>query len=94
MKYLLLILFSTLCNNIPVTAQVIVKQVGGLPAKEIYDLHVDRKGCLWIAHGLGISRFDGLNFIHFFNTVQAALAARQYCYIIHLEAICIVIINN
>ena len=45
--------------------QTNIQKVPGLPTREIYDLHVDRKGYLWIAHGLGISRYDGLNFIHF-----------------------------
>lgn len=51
--------------SIRANAQASIQKVQGLPTKEIYDLHVDRKGYLWIAHGLGISRYDGLNFTHF-----------------------------
>ena len=54
-------------------AQVSLENVGGLPTKEIYNLHVDQKGYLWIAHSLGISRYDGLNFIHFTNPALASL---------------------
>lgn len=56
-----------------VNAQVSLQNVDGLPTKEIYNLHVDKKGYLWIAHSLGISRYDGLNFIHFTNPALASL---------------------
>src|SRR5690242_19710166 len=56
-----------------VKAQVSLENVDGLPTKEIYNLHVDKKGYLWIAHSLGISRYDGLNFIHFTNPALASL---------------------
>ncbi len=55
-------------------AQLALKEVQGLPTNELYDLHLDRRGYLWIAHDLGISRFDGLNFIHFSNPAQASLS--------------------
>ncbi len=54
--------------------QVTLEKIPGLPTKDIYDLHVDKKGYLWIAHGLGISRYDGLNFIQFTNPLITALA--------------------
>jgi signal transduction histidine kinase len=53
--------------------QALLENVDGLPTKEIYDLHVDKKGYLWIAHSLGVSRYDGLNFIHFTNPALASL---------------------
>jgi len=56
-----------------VKAQVPLENVDGLPTKEIYNLHVDKKGYLWIAHSLGISRYDGLNFIHFTDPALASL---------------------
>src|SRR5215217_4341491 len=55
-------------------AQLNLQQVEGLPSKEVYDLHIDKKGYLWIAHDLGITRFDGLNFIHFSDPQQASLS--------------------
>src|SRR5215213_953343 len=54
-------------------AQPKLQEVPGLPTKEVYDLYVDKKGYLWIAHDLGISRFDGLNFLHFSSPRQSSL---------------------
>ena len=66
-----IIIFSV--GSFTTNAQVAIQKVAGLPTKEIYDLHVDKKGYLWIAHGLGISRYDGLHFINFANTSLADL---------------------
>jgi len=55
-------------------AQPKLQQVAGLPTSEVYDLHVDKKGYLWVAHKLGISRFDGLNFVHFSHPAQTSLS--------------------
>ena len=52
-----------------------LKQVNGLPTKEIYDLHLDTKGYLWIAHDLGISRYDGVNFVSYSIPNQTSLSA-------------------
>lgn len=51
------------------------KQVSGLQTKEIYDILIDRRGFLWIADDLGVSRYDGLNFTQFTNPQQISLAA-------------------
>jgi signal transduction histidine kinase len=48
--------------------------VKGLPTKEIYDLLVDKKGFLWIAHDLGLSRFDGVSFVDYHCADQMALS--------------------
>jgi ligand-binding sensor domain-containing protein len=40
------------------------------PSQEIYDLLKDRKGYLWLGHDLGISRFDGINFISLDHPLQ------------------------
>lgn len=38
----------------------------GLNASDIYDIHQDSKGYLWIAtYGGGVSRYDGVEFTHF-----------------------------
>lgn len=50
------------------------QQIKGLPTKEIYDLLVDKKGFIWIGHNLGLSRFDGVSFTHFYNPQQTSLA--------------------
>jgi two-component sensor histidine kinase/ligand-binding sensor domain-containing protein len=66
----ILILFSFLAGS----AQLNLQEVKGLPTNELYDLHVDKRGYLWIAHDLGISRFDGLNFLHFSHPGQSSLS--------------------
>ena len=62
-----------LCCACPLAAQTALQPVAGLPTKEINDLHVDKKGYLWIAHSLGLSRYDGLNFTHFRHPGQVTL---------------------
>ncbi|TAF72144.1 MAG: hypothetical protein EAZ58_02640 [Flavobacterium sp.] len=39
--------------------------IPALPTKEVYKVHIDKKGFLWVAHELGISRYDGIAFTHF-----------------------------
>ena len=51
-----------------------LKEVAGLPTRELYDLMVDKKGFVWITHDLGITRFDGINFINFYNQKQTSLS--------------------
>ncbi|MES2277560.1 MAG: ATP-binding protein [Bacteroidota bacterium] len=50
-----------------------IKQALAFPTKEIYDLHVDKHGFLWIASDLGVARFDGINYVHFSNPRQISL---------------------
>lgn len=71
MKANLLIIFLFFVQT--VLSQTELHPVPDLPTKELYDLHVDNKGYLWIAHGLGISRFDGLNFINYVHPLQINL---------------------
>lgn len=59
--------------SLPSLAQLHPERVTGLPTNELHDLHVDKKGYLWIAHSLGISRYDGLNFINYSHPEQANL---------------------
>lgn len=49
-------------------------EVKGLPTKEVFDLHVDKKGFLWVGHNLGISRYDGVSFTHFTHPLQTSLS--------------------
>jgi hypothetical protein len=44
------------------------------PCTEIYDLLIDKKGFLWVAHNLGISRYDGISFTSFSNPAQSSLS--------------------
>src|SRR6476661_7133491 len=54
-------------------SQLHPERVNGLPTNELNDLHVDKNGYLWIAHGLGISRYDGLNFTNYSHPDQISL---------------------
>ena len=49
------------------------------PSLEIYDLLKDSKGYIWLAHDLGISRYDGRNFVNFSNSQQNALSMTDLC---------------
>lgn len=48
--------------------------ISGLPTKEVYDLLVDKKGFLWIAHDYGITRFDGTSMVNFSCPEQTSLS--------------------
>jgi hypothetical protein len=48
--------------------------INGLPTKELYNLLVDSKGFLWVAHDFGVSRYDGLSFTNFANSQQTSLS--------------------
>ncbi|GAB3904448.1 sensor histidine kinase [Mucilaginibacter boryungensis] len=66
----LLLLF--VCANLKAQDNPI-KQAFEFPTKEIYDLHVDKHGFLWIASDLGVARYDGINCVHFSNPRQISL---------------------
>src|SRR5476651_2709646 len=50
-----------------------IKQPYEFPTKELYDLHVDKHGFLWIASDFGVARFDGINWVHFSSPLQISL---------------------
>src|SRR6201996_886338 len=50
-----------------------IKQAFEFPTKEIYDLHVDKHGFLWIASDVGVARYDGINCVHFSSPRQISL---------------------
>jgi two-component sensor histidine kinase len=65
------------------------QEVKGLPTKEVYNLLIDKRGFLWIAHNLGVSRYDGVTFTNFSNPEQTSSgmsglmedsAGRIWCY--------------
>ncbi len=51
----------------------LVKPAFEFPTKEVYDMHVDKHGFLWIASDFGVSRFDGINCVHFSHPKQISL---------------------
>lgn len=66
---IIFLLLSSLCK---IDAQRLTV-IDNAPSNEIYDMLIDHKGFLWIAHSLGISRFDGVNFTNFSNINQSAV---------------------
>ncbi|HVX52457.1 MAG TPA: ATP-binding protein [Chitinophagaceae bacterium] len=52
-----------------------LQRIPHCPSNEIYDIMIDHKGFLWIAHSMGVSRYDGVSFTSFSNVEQAALGA-------------------
>jgi signal transduction histidine kinase len=51
-----------------------LQQVPHCPSGEIYDMITDKKGFIWIAHNLGVSRYDGISFTNFSNPEQTAIS--------------------
>lgn len=74
MRALLVLFIFTILSVPAVFGQANLRPVPGFPSQQVYDLLVDRKGFLWIAHELGITRYDGLSFTNFSNPQQASLA--------------------
>jgi len=71
-KILLFFLAVTLyCTG---KAQRTLQQIPNCPSNEIYDLLVDKKGFIWVAHNLGVSRFDGVSFTNFSNPEETSIS--------------------
>jgi len=51
-----------------------LQSIANSPSNEIYDLLVDKKGFVWVAHNLGVSRYDGISFTSFSNPEQSAIS--------------------
>jgi two-component sensor histidine kinase len=66
--FVVFLFFTSVCFGQPEGFQ----EVKGLPTKEVYDLLIDKKGFLWIAHNLGVSRYDGVTFTNFSNPEQTS----------------------
>jgi len=56
-----------------------LQNIQGLPTEEVFDLLSDRKGYLWAAHTLGVSRYDGTSFTHFSHPLQTSLSGSGLC---------------
>jgi len=75
MRFRLFVIYTLLIWPLSLLSQSIpLKEVSGLPTRELYDLMVDKRGFVWITHDLGITRFDGINFINFYNQKQTSLS--------------------
>ncbi|WP_448701865.1 sensor histidine kinase [Mucilaginibacter sp. AW1-3] len=75
MKFRLFVIYIFFIWPVSVFSQTLpLKEVSGLPTRELYDLLVDKRGFLWVTHDLGITRFDGINFTNFYNQKQTSLS--------------------
>jgi len=76
MKFVRIFFYLLLISPQFVSSQTVsIKKISGLPTKDIYDLLIDSKGFLWIAHDLGVSRYDGINFTSYASNEQTSLSA-------------------
>lgn len=79
MRKLLLLKFSLIallffgCASLLRAQENPIKPALEFPTKEIYDLHIDKHGFLWVASDFGVARYDGINFVHFSNPHQISL---------------------
>ena len=54
----------------------------GLPQGHIYDIFEDRDGFIWIGHGAGMSRYDGVEFKTFSDTLaKQRILQRAYVFV-------------
>ena len=51
-----------------------LQQVAHCPSNEVYDMLLDKKGFIWIAHNLGVSRYDGISFTSFNNPEETSIS--------------------
>jgi len=65
MKNLFLLFLFFLLSHSLEAQDFKAQKVKGLPSEEVYDLLADSKGFIWVAHSLGISRYDGVSFTNF-----------------------------
>lgn len=72
--YILLVLFFLQISNYCFCQNDSLQIVSGLPTKEVYQILVDKKGYIWVAHELGISKYDGLKFTSFSHPEQMGLS--------------------
>ena len=72
-KFALLVIITFLFAN-KIAGQLIPSSVKyfsydqGLPDKDVFDIHQDKQGMIWISTSIGISRFDGYQFKNFSNS--------------------------
>jgi ligand-binding sensor domain-containing protein len=64
---LIIAVFCSLLSALPAFSQTPVYKrytvEDGLPSSEVYDIHQDRRGYMWIATDHGLCRFDGYKFV-------------------------------
>ncbi|OOQ59649.1 sensor histidine kinase [Mucilaginibacter pedocola] len=71
-KFSLVVPFLLFCASL-CAQQNPIKPAFDFPTKEVYDLHVDKHGFIWIASDFGVARYDGINCVHYSNPNQISL---------------------
>ena len=78
LKWLIsILLFFCLLKIYP--QQTTLKKITGLPTEEVYNIYPGTKGNIWVAHSLGLSRFDGHAFTHFVPPDGSPLGVTNIC---------------
>ncbi len=72
MKYLCIAIILLLSGLSGDSQQL--QQVAHCPSNEVYDMMLDKKGFIWIAHNLGVSRYDGISFTSFSNPEETSIS--------------------
>ena len=61
--YLILLFLLFITPGLSTAQEKPVVAIPNQPSPEVYDLLLDSKGYIWLAHHLGVSRYDGSEFI-------------------------------
>ncbi|HEU4717303.1 MAG TPA: histidine kinase [Bacteroidia bacterium] len=65
MRFLFLFLLAGVALPAQQLSSIHYDVESGLPSSELYDVHQDRQGFIWLASDRGVSRFDGYTFRNF-----------------------------
>ena len=76
---LLTLFFSTFLFTISFAQEDEYEKIKGDISNEVYDLHFDKNGLLWLGHAGGISSYDGRKFRHYYNPEQLSAGMTGLC---------------
>ncbi len=77
--YLLSLFFSIFLSTISFAQEMEYEKIKGDISNEVYDLHFDKNGLLWVGHAGGISSYDGRKFRHYYNPEQLSAGMTGLC---------------
>lgn len=77
--YLLSLFFSIFLFTISFAQEMEYEKIKGDISNEVYDLHFDKNGLLWVGHAGGISSYDGRKFRHYYNPEQLSTGMTGLC---------------
>ncbi|MFY7880218.1 MAG: hypothetical protein ACOVP6_09115, partial [Lacibacter sp.] len=78
-RALLTLFFSTFLFTISFAQEDEYEKIKGDISNEVYDLHFDKNGLLWLGHAGGISSYDGRKFRHYYNPEQLSAGMTGLC---------------